>query len=1433
MPSIDRLPHRDSRLTIECSQRLAAAPRYFVWRPYLLATLLLTMLPVAALAEEEDEDFPPGLLATYSVGDHSVERIDRTIAFDWGTAAPDERLPQGAFRATWTGNILVRSSGRYRFHASAIGRVAIAIDGEEVLRTDSATGFVSGESHEISGGDRQIRIEYAAPDEAEPGPVRLAVFWSSDKFTLEPLPSDILFRDDTSRVWQQGQGREWMDALRCAACHTTETTTDGLASLKAPALDRIQGSQSVDTLIQRLTDPKSVVANSHMPNFGLNHDEAESVAAFLWSVSKAPAEHHAVAFKKDDAGIGTKLLNSLGCIACHELPVQSKRVETLAGPYAGPELSSAGQRRTAAWLLRWLKNPASLNPGHRMPVFDVSDDECRQLVAALVADSGSKTNATIKTDAHSIQNGKQIIEAANCAACHDIPGVQSRPLPVLTANDVDSGTHCLRSDNGTPSGNTAKRVPQFQVEDATRDAMLSWMQTCQHHSSPDPTTQGQRLLKRNGCVACHDRSPGLGISAFAGRLQKTHPDLKGMSQGLVPPPLTAIGDKLNDDYLKKAVSGEQGEKRLPWLLVRMPKFRHSKAQHQAIVQHLIHSDRIPDEADSVRQDVLAQIDVSGNAVASAADLQLGNTLTGAGGFNCVACHKAGSFEPRKVALGTRGSDIMTMGRRIRPRFFQRWMANPIRVVAGIEMPAIKKAMPDILDGSLSQQIGTIWRALSDERFTPPTVTSRFEQVVNVRPGEQPRLIRDVFTIGTDKDREAVARSMAIGFGNGHNVLIDLDTMNVRLWTFGEFARQRTEGKGWYWDMPGAVIQHTPDRPFPHTLNTGQGRREAVVDEDRAAELLSYRLLPDGVEFTTRSWFDMTGGSTAAADAGQPHFAPTAWADPSRPLQAVTTKHIFQSVDADGDATGWKRTMEVVDVPQGCSLSSADGELLNPEGATTEIQRHLVGAGGAVAQDDSVSLTVTTAVGPRVPGRATAVKEIIATAEDVTSTPGFTGRRLPLPGSVMPTAMAWLSDGRMVFTSLKGHVWVAADSDNDGVPDEAQLFEEGLAAPFGVLTEGDSVIVSHKPEILRLRDATGDGRADTREVIASGWGYNDNYHDWTAGLVRDADGNMFAGLGSDYSQKSRPASQDRWRGGIIKIQPNGTVTPVAMSMRYPLGLAINKHGHLFATDNQGVQNTFNEINHIIPGRHYGVPSRHQPAENLSTETPAVMVPHPWTRSMNSIVFLPENFAVPQLRGHGIGCEYDSRFLMRFTIQDVNGTMQGASYRFSRPNLEAGGSNFIGPISSAVSPEGHLYIGSIWDSGWQGGRNTGGITRLVPSPDDLPNGIQEVRATADGFEVRFFRPLDKAAVENPDSWSIQGYTREWGGGYATPESGRHTVRIQSIESADDGRLAHIVVDALKPEFVYDISTGGPLAASAELWPEEAHYSMKVVPAKTPAQ
>ncbi|MCA9017302.1 MAG: hypothetical protein KDA77_18370, partial [Planctomycetaceae bacterium] len=75
---------------------------------------MLTFAGKSLAAEEidpEEDDYPPGLLATYQAGDKRVQRIDPDIAFNWGKQAPLPQLPAGPFSVDWTSLILVKQPG--------------------------------------------------------------------------------------------------------------------------------------------------------------------------------------------------------------------------------------------------------------------------------------------------------------------------------------------------------------------------------------------------------------------------------------------------------------------------------------------------------------------------------------------------------------------------------------------------------------------------------------------------------------------------------------------------------------------------------------------------------------------------------------------------------------------------------------------------------------------------------------------------------------------------------------------------------------------------------------------------------------------------------------------------------------------------------------------------------------------------------------------------------------------------------------------------------------------------------------------------------------------------------------------------------------------------------------------------------------------------
>ncbi len=1373
---------------------------------------LVGMLPQWSLAQGvNEEDFPPGFLARYTVGEQFIERIDRAVAFDWSQAAPDPRLPEGPFSAQWEAELLVRESGKHQLHAFVQGEVEVTFDGTPVLKSQSEKpGWVSGKPFDLKFGDQSLVVRF---QKTKPT-AQLKLFWSSESFLLEPLPAKAIYRDGGHpKLDSLETGRVLFHASRCNRCHQRENTEPALS---APALTHLNEGTNRDWLVEKIQKPHNS-PNALMPDFGFTKEQAEQITAYL--IAASDKSKLVVPKPKDrtaDTTAGQLVFRSVGCFACHTMNKEGQ-----SSPFGGGDLSRIAQKRSEAWLFTWLTSPKNLNIDHHMPLVKLSATERRQL-AVYLSGKPSKTVsfATNKRDPQSkIASGKKLIEAARCSACHRIPQIQPS-LAILTDLSKSNGhgkLSCLKQ-----SSNPMSHQPAYmQLNESERIAIQDYLTSQQGNLSPlSEYDRGQIVLEQKNCLMCHERNHSKGIVEVAGRMARIDEALQGQSEALIPPALNAVGDKLLDTVLEEAISGEQLKTRLPWLKVRMPKFEHTSAEKSALVKYFIAHDRVPDNAPGSNR-VLS-------FPANSDALVTGHTLVGAKGFSCVACHRVGSFEPRNVALGTKGSDLLRLGKRMRKSYYLRWTQSPQRIVPGMEMPSVRKAVPGVLDQQIVTQLAATWDALNDPRFTAPTSPSAVEQFLVVPPEGQARIVRDVFTNPKPNGGGYIARAMAMGFHNGHNLLFDLDNFTLRDWTFGDFARQRTEGKSWYWDMAGVPVMQGFTRESDFALNkVGSAKTSGIHPlkmNNTCGRLISYQNKGSGVLLEYELYFLV-----------------------KNKRHVVNVKESIQP-----KPKSWQRELRFRNLPEGYEMLVATNLRTQLVGKPKilDSQSMVVAGNTAYVASQSNQCTLTyraELIRPKLP--IPPQPDLTVSAEAITSLPGYTGTRLPLPGSIMPTAITWanqklpgIAKGTLIFTSLKGDVYLANDTNGDGLEDKLTQFEEGLAAPYGVLPYHRGLLVAHKPELLYLEDIDGDGRADVRHVVATGWGYSDNYHDWTTSLVRDSRGRFYVGIGSDYAQRDRPKETSKWRGAVLQITPshpptdtvNGqfsawSIQPVGQSFRYPTGIAINHVDQIFVTDNQGVQNTFNEFNHLVEGRYYGVPSRYETNRDAKASPPAVQIPHPWSRSVNGVFFLPDSGkGHTAFRGHAIGCEYDTRFLIRLSAQKVKGEFQGAAYYFSQPNAGVGGHNFQGPLCGGVSQDGNLYIGSIYDSGWLGGRNTGDIVRLIPNENLPTNGIREVRATANGFDVDFLKPVELKIANDPNNYEISGYTRDWKGGYATPDSGRHKLSVSVAKQKKEGRTVSLIVPNRREGYVYEISCGGLSTALKEtLFPSAAHYTLHKIP------
>ncbi len=79
-------------------------------------------------------------------------------------------------------------------------------------------------------------------------------------------------------------------------------------------------------------------------------------------------------------------------------------------------------------------------------------------------------------------------------------------------------------------------------------------------------------------------------------------------------------------------------------------------------------------------------------------------------------------------------------------------------------------------------------------------------------------------------------------------------------------------------------------------------------------------------------------------------------------------------------------------------------------------------------------------------------------------------------------------GYPLNTEYTGKVVLLRDSNGDGTLDQRTLFAEGLTMPTGVMRWKKGILVTDAPNVYYLQDTTGDGRADIRDTLLTGFAF---------------------------------------------------------------------------------------------------------------------------------------------------------------------------------------------------------------------------------------------------------------------------------------------------------------------------------------------------------
>src|SRR5581483_1215807 len=171
-----------------------------------------------------------------------------------------------------------------------------------------------------------------------------------------------------------------------------------------------------------------------------------------------------------------------------------------------------------------------------------------------------------------------------------------------------------------------------------------------------------------------------------------------------------------------------------------------------------------------------------------------------------------------------------------------------------------------------------------------------------------------------------------------------------------------------------------------------------------------------------------------------------------------------------------------------------------------------------------------------------------------------------PGEVLEGGgLEFLPDGRLALGTRRGEIWMvenplAAD------PKEAKFsrFAHGLHEILGLAYRDGWLYVTQRPEVTRVKDSDGDGKADVFETVSDGWEVNGDYHEYAFGSRPDKQGNIWVTLCLTGSFNSN----SKFRGWAGKVTPDGKFIPTTSGVRSPGGVGFNGEGDVFYTDNQG-------------------------------------------------------------------------------------------------------------------------------------------------------------------------------------------------------------------------------------------------------------------------
>ncbi|CAN5834352.1 c-type cytochrome [soil metagenome] len=332
----------------------------------------------------------------------------------------------------------------------------------------------------------------------------------------------------------------------------------------------------------------------------------------------------------------------------------------------------------------------------------------------------------------------------------------------------------------------------------------------------------------------------------------------------------------------------------------------------------------------------------------------------------------------------------------------------------------------------------------------------------------------------------------------------------------------------------------------------------------------------------------------------------------------------------------------------------------------------------------------------------------------------------------PVDACYDADGRLYVVEMRGYPYPEQvptgrirrleDLDGDGRLDRSTVFLEPLSWPTAVVPYEGGVFLAVAPDILYAKDTTGDGVADVRKVMFSGFGTS-NVQSLLNGLLWGPDGWIYGVSGNNGGEIVNHSRPDQPRIPLgqrdFRFKPDGSAfEPVSGGGQF--GHSFDDWGRRFTCNNS------NHIRQIVIPEHYRARNPHYsspspivdiPVEGAAGPVYRISPAEPWriVRTRQRVADPKVRDRLPETERHAIGfftsatgitiyrgTAYPEPYRNNVFIGDVGGNLihrkslepNGSIFKATRADLNveflASTDNWFRPVNFRNTPDGTLLV-----------------------------------------------------------------------------------------------------------------------------------------------